>query len=92
MVLKCNHMVRTQIQLTAEQVSALQAMAVARQVSMAKLIRTAVDSLVEREGGAADRKAALARAMSVAGRFKSGAKDVSWNHDRYLAEAYAEHG
>ena len=85
-------MVRTQIQLTVVQVSALQAMAAARQVSMAKLVRTAIDSLVEREGGTVDRKAALSRAMSVAGRFKSGASDVSLNHDRYLAEAYAEHG
>ena len=91
MMLACNHMVRMQIQLTAEHVSALQAMAAARQVSMAKLIRAAVDSLVEREWGAADRKTALALAMSVAGRFKSSAKDVSWNHDRYLAEAYAAH-
>ena len=85
-------MVRTQIQLTEAQVSALQAMAAVRQVSMARLIRTAVDSLVERERSKVDRTVPLARAMSVAGRFKSGASDVSRNHDRYLAEAYEEHG
>ena len=84
-------MVRTQIQLTEAQVSALQAMASSRKMSMAKLIRTAVDSLVQREGRTS-REAAVARAKSLAGRFHSGTNDLSRNHDRYLAEAYGEHG
>ena len=91
LMLFCNHMVRTQIQLTEAQVSALQAMAASRRMSMAKLIRSAVDSLVQREGRVC-REAAVARAKSLAGRFSSGSKDLSRNHDRYLAEAYGERG
>ena len=84
-------MVRAQIQLTEAQVSALQAMAASRKMSMAKLIRSAVDSLVQRDGRAS-REVAVTRAKSLAGRFHSGSNDLSRNHDQYLAEAYGEHG
>ena len=57
-------MVRTQIQLTDDQVSALRAMAAARHVSIAELIRRSVDLLVESEG-ASDREAVLARAKAA---------------------------
>lgn len=80
-------MVRTQIQLTEEQVSALRTMSAARRVSIAQLIRASVDSFVRREA-ASSREAIVARAKSAAGRFASGASDVSSNHDKYLAEAF----
>lgn len=83
-------MVRTQIQLTEAQVSALQSMAASRQVSIAKLIRAAVDALVEREAGES-REELAARAKRTFGRFDSGLSDVSRDHDKYLAEAYSEH-
>lgn len=79
-------MVRTQIQLTPKQARALHEMALERKVSMASLVRQAVDlfllsappSLEERQQ----------RALTVIGAFDSGRSDVAEEHDRYLAEAY----
>jgi hypothetical protein len=62
-----------------------------RQASVAKLIRTAVDALVEREAGES-REELAARAKRTFGKFDSGLQDVSRNHDKYLAEAYSERG
>ena len=81
-------MIRTQIQLTEEQVASLRALSVARQVSMAELIRKSVDSMVLRERGAG-REAIVARAKAAAGRFSSGTANGSVEHDRHLAEAFA---
>lgn len=80
-------MVRTQIQLTEDQARCLKALASARGVSMAELIRQSVDSFVKVAAGAdpAERKK---RAMAIAGRFRSGVRDLAKNHDRYLNEAY----
>ena len=82
-------MVRTQIQLTENQARCLKALASARGVSMAELIRQSVDSFVRISGGVdlAERKK---RAMAIAGRFRSGAGDLAENHDRYLNEAYRQ--
>lgn len=79
-------MVRTQIQLTEEQFKALKQRAAERGVSMAALVREAVDRGLRHDEIAARR----ARALSVIGRFrdKDGATDVSVRHDDYLAEAF----
>ena len=81
-------MVRTQVQLTEAQVAALKRLAVERGVSIAALIRDAVDRTLE-DGDMAVRHR---RALAVVGKFpsKSGASDVSENHDRYLVDAYFE--
>jgi predicted DNA-binding protein len=76
--------IRTQIQLTEEQAEALKGLAARKGVSMAELIRQAVESMVD-----ADRSdAAWQRASAVVGRFHSGLTDISANHDVYLAEDY----
>jgi Arc/MetJ-type ribon-helix-helix transcriptional regulator len=82
-------MVRTQIQLTEEQAAKLKRIAAERGVSMAEVIREAVDTIPDRD----DRAERLARALAVARRGfrdRDGATDVSVRHDDYLAEAYSE--
>lgn len=81
-------MIRTQIQLTEQQAEALRAMSVLRQVSMAELIRISIDAFVQRESGTS-RAALISSAKSVSGEFASGSADVSVDHDRHLAEAFA---
>jgi hypothetical protein len=80
-------MIRTQIQLTEEQAARLKAVAARRGISMAEVIRQAVDSAVS---GTNDRDpgARYERARRIAGKFRSGASDVSSRHDDYLAGSY----
>jgi hypothetical protein len=82
-------MVRTQIQLTEDQVRALKELSHQKNSSMADLIRQAVDywlravdpvSLEERRR----------RAIAAADGFPSGLTDLSEHHDDYLAEIYGE--
>jgi Arc/MetJ-type ribon-helix-helix transcriptional regulator len=63
-------------------------MAAERGVSMAEVIRDAVDRLPDRD----DRDERWARALSAVGKGhdREGATDVSVRHDDYLAEAFAE--
>lgn len=80
-------MIRTQVQLTETQAEKLRRIAAARGVSMAEVIREAVDGLPEGD----DRLERWARARSVLGRFRDvhGETDVSVRHDEHLAEAIA---
>ena len=82
-------MIRTQVQLREEQVRALKELASARGVSMAELIRQSVDALIRSSRGI-DAKERRRRAIAVAGRFRSGASDVSVEHDRHLVEAFGQ--
>jgi CO dehydrogenase/acetyl-CoA synthase epsilon subunit len=79
-------MVRTQIQLTDSQATALRKMASARGVSVAELVRQGVDGLLY-TGPATDADERRRRALSIVGRFRSGKRDTSRKHDRALAEA-----
>lgn len=79
-------MVRTQIQLTEEQAKALKRLAHSQHVSMAELIRGAVNDLI-RKDVASNFEEKRERALSIAGRFSSGKHDISEKHDRYLVEA-----
>jgi Arc/MetJ-type ribon-helix-helix transcriptional regulator len=83
-------MIRTQIQLTEEQASKLKRLAAARHVSMAKVIRDAVDRLPDRD----DRAERFARALEAirAGSFHDveGKTDVAERHDEYLADIYEQ--
>lgn len=55
---------------------------------MAELIRQGITPLLQSPvSGDAERRR---RAKAIAGRFRSGATDLSTNHDAYLAETYAE--
>ena len=80
-------MIRTQVQLTEEQARVLKNLASIRQVSVAELIRQSVDTLIRssREIDAEERRR---RAIAAAGRFRSGASDISAKHDEYLVEAF----
>lgn len=80
-------MVRTQVQLTEKQITALKKLASKRRVSIAELVRQGVDSVLESDIEASDEERRQ-RALSVVGKFKSGRKDLSTNHDKYLAESF----
>ena len=80
-------MIRTQVQLTEQQVLRLRALAAERGVSISELVRNGVDHLLSyaergEYGGRAQ------RAIAAAGRFHSGRADVARRHDTYLAAAY----
>ncbi|MGC8786241.1 MAG: CopG family transcriptional regulator [Anaerolineae bacterium] len=79
-------MIRTQIQLTEEQMRRLKALAAERGVSLAQWIRESIDAAMP-AGNAEIRRQ---RAIAVAGRFHSGKRDVSSQHDRYLVEAWEQ--
>ncbi|WP_117238484.1 ribbon-helix-helix domain-containing protein [Thermus sediminis] len=80
-------MVRTQVQLPEDQLVRLRAKALEEGVSLAELVRRAVERyLLEEENGGYEERAR--RALEAVGRFASGAKDVSEAHDQYLDEAF----
>ncbi|SNB46506.1 ribbon-helix-helix domain-containing protein [Geobacter sp. DSM 9736] len=80
-------MVRTQVQLTEEQVASLKHLAAEQHVSMAGIIRRAVD-LLARTRFVPDDKTRRQKAAAAAGRFHSGCGDLAKEHDRYVAEAF----
>lgn len=80
-------MIRTQIQLTEEQAKALRRLALSRHLSIAELIRQAVDNLIK-SGTAMDIGERRKRALGIAGKFSSGKRDISREHDKYLAEVF----
>lgn len=82
-------MIRTQIQITEQQADMLKDMADRQAVSMAEIIRRAIDQFISSPSQVSDAEQRR-RALSFVGRFSSGVSDLSENHDRYLAEIYAE--
>ena len=82
-------MVRTQIQLTEEQVKALKKIALSRHLSIAELIRQAVDTII-RTNTMVDIEERRKRAIDIVGRFSSGKRDISRKHDTYLVEAFGK--
>lgn len=79
-------MVRTQIQLTEEQVKALRKIAITSHLSVAELIRRAVDTMIKSRV-TVDPDERLKRALEIVGKFSSGKRDISRKHDAYLADA-----
>lgn len=73
------------MQLTPEQFRLVKEAAAARGVSMAEILRKLVDEHLE-AGAGADRRQ---RAIRVIGRHRSGHRNVSREHDRDLADAFA---
>jgi hypothetical protein len=76
--------IRTQISLTDEQMSALRREARERRVSIAAVVRDAVDAEIARSA----REVAWDRALSAVGAFNSGVGDIAERHDDYLAEDF----
>lgn len=81
-------MVRTQIQLSEKQAKALKRMSAERDESMAELIRQAVNSFIG-SGGKPEPEELKRRAVAAVGKFRSKEKDISINHDKYLAEDFS---
>ena len=79
-------MIRTQITLTEEQHRRLGRVARARGISMAAVIREAVDEVVPDES--AERQRRWNRALSVIGSHRSGLPDVAEKHDDYLPDKW----
>jgi hypothetical protein len=80
-------MIRTQVQLTEDQVRSLKTLAAKRQVSVAELVRQSVDHFVRLARGV-DAETQRRRAIAAAGRFRANRSDISTEHDQYLVEAY----
>jgi hypothetical protein len=80
-------MIRTQIQLTDRQARRLKALASRQGVSMAELIRRAVDRALATEV-IPDQDEIRQRARRAVGFAADSAHDVAEHHDRYLGEAF----
>lgn len=83
-------MLRTQIQLTDSQSTALKKLAARRRRSMAELIRQSIDQFLAMEtNGEDDFQNIRQRAVLEPNLFRSGLPDLGRNHDKYLVEAYS---
>ena len=79
-------MVRKMIQISETQARKLEQRAKAEGVSMSELVRRGLDVVLETRTRS---KEIRRRALLAVGLFSSGDTDVSVNHDKYLAEIYA---
>jgi len=82
-------MVRTQIQITEQQAILVKQAASDANVSMADIIRRGVDIYL-RSRATVTNESRVRRALAASGRFHSGIRDVSAQHDIHLAEAYGQ--
>jgi hypothetical protein len=83
-------MIRTQIQFTEEELSALRRESAQRGVSISAVVREAVDLSLAKAGRGASREELAQRAVAVAGRFHSGLADLAARHDDYFADSIDE--
>jgi hypothetical protein len=79
-------MISTKIQITEDQLTALNELALKQQVSLDDLIRQGIDNLIRTKPIIynIDKRQ---QAFSIAGKFRSGLKDLSKEHDKYLSES-----
>ncbi len=82
-------MIRTQIQLEETQYRVLKERAARDGVSIAELVRRALDEFIRRSAEPTWEERRQ-RARDVAGRFRSGLVDLAERHDQYLAETLEE--
>jgi Arc/MetJ-type ribon-helix-helix transcriptional regulator len=82
-------MVRTQIQLTEEQSRALKKMASSRHLSISELVRQGVDVIL-RSNVSIDASEKRKRALAIIGKYRSGKREISREHDKHLAEVYSK--
>lgn len=86
MVEEIRVVLRTQIQLTEDQARALKELAARQGISMAELIRRAVERIIEESDDRERRR----RALALLGKYRDSAPDVASNHDHYLDEIYGD--
>ena len=86
--MELHEVVRTQIQLTEDQARHVRRIAAEQGVSMAAVIREGLDLLLRSAESAVTDEERATRAMSAAGRFRSGGGDGAVEHDRHLRDAY----
>ena len=81
-------MIRTQVQLTEQQLLRLRALGAERGLSISELVRNGIDHILNQAelGKRGDR---AQRAIAAVGCFHSGRADVARRHDTYLVAAYA---
>ena len=86
----------TRILLTENQARIPEQIAAEKETTVTELIRQSIDDMIRHRtdtGGGqqidADREERRRRALSVVGAFSCGVDDLYVNHDKYLAEAYA---
>jgi len=84
-------MIRTQIELTDEQMNLLKMLAIKEDLSIAELIRRSIDRdlQINKQPNLVERKQ---RALAIIGKYASGSNDLSITHDQALANIYAEVG
>ena len=80
-------MIRKQIRFTEAQMQALRARARLQHRSIAALVRESVSEYLERRH-AVDWDDIARRALAVAGRYRSGCRDLAEEHDNYLGDAF----
>jgi hypothetical protein len=80
-------MVRTQVQLTDEQLAALRRISAETGRSIADLVREGVKLYLEAQRRPS-RDELVQRALSIVGKYSSGLRDVAQKHDHYLAEDF----
>jgi len=83
-------MKRTQILLTEEQHKLLKGISKEKNISMAEAVRECITYYNANTAGLTNisEEEKYARALKAAGKFKSGIKELSSNHDKYLGEDY----
>ena len=79
-------MARTQIDLTQEQVTALEKLAKQRNLSLSDLLQEGIRSLLQTSEPKYTPEQKQ-RALAIIGRYRSGQADLSTNHDAYFLEA-----
>lgn len=77
-------MIRTQIQLTEEQVQRLKGLSKSKGVSTAELVRRAIDKMTSDEM-LENLEERVSRAKEAVGKFSSGSSDGSTKHDDYFS-------
>ncbi len=80
-------MIRTQIQLTEEQARRVKMLARRANISMAEVIRQAVDEWLEHHA-TRNNAERWQQSLNAIGKFHSGISDIAECHDEYLAESY----
>lgn len=78
---------KTQILVSEEQMRRLRELAARRGVSVAQIVREALDEVLSRRS-LRDPSEVRRKAAAAAGRFRSGSRDVAQRHDDYLSEAF----